>query len=220
MEFCSDIWREIKSYLFVYRKRGNKCDYCDSLWTKRYCDKERYLEIVQDGEVIDEKLFWAGVNSFNPFIGEIETRMNLKHYCLCDKCWNRKLLDYDTSGVRFEDEFFEYFGKTKKYINILAKIYLEEFLLQKHRLKETRNIQEKALEILENAVKRKNKYKLEVYNAKIEETKRMLEKRRRQRCANKSKAIFKEINGRKAIKEYNEKKISYVELIIKINKYR
>jgi hypothetical protein len=218
MEFCSDIWREIKSYLFVYRKRGDKCDYCDSLWTRRFCEKERDWDVVQDGKVIDSRFLWAGIDIINPFIAEIKTTMNLKHYCFCDKCWNRHLLSSTVAGVELEDGFFEYFGKTKKYINILAKIYVEEFLIKKHRLKETKNIQEKALEILEDTVKKNNKYHLKVYNAEIEEMKRMLEKRRRNRCADKSKSLFKEINGRKAIKDFNEKKISYVELITIINK--
>jgi hypothetical protein len=218
MEFCSDIWREIKSYLFVYRKRGDKCDCCDSLWTRRFCEKKFDFDLLQDGKIVHQDLIWAGVDGLNAFIGEIKRKVNLTHYCLCDKCWNSKLLHRYTSGVELEDGFFEYFGKTKKYINILAKIYVEEFLIKKHRLKETKNIQEKALEILEDTVKKNNKYHLKVYNAEIEEMKRMLEKRRRNRCADKSKSLFKEINGRKAIKDFNEKKISYVELITIINK--
>jgi hypothetical protein len=218
MEFCSDIWREIKSYLFVYRKRGDKCDCCDSLWTRRFCEKKFDFDLLQDGKIVHQDLIWAGVDGLNAFIGEIKRKVNLTHYCLCDKCWNSKLLHRYTSGERFEDEFFEYFGKTKKYINILAKIYVEEFLLQKHRLKETRNIQEKALEILVNSVKKEQKFKNRNGKKRIEEIMRQLERKKRYMCANKSKAIFKEINGRKAIKDFNEKKISYVELITIINK--
>lgn len=190
-EFCEDIWREIKSYIFVPRIRGDKCDECDEKWTKRFAIRE--TDVWWEGKQVKEyeknnsdiyryinKSYCVPI-THGDYPAEVnigtKNQVKLNHYC--DKCWAENTI-YEIGFIRcnFKNRFLNVVENNKKNQELVDKIFWrdENWLIKKHRLIETRNLQATAILIIEAMIKDYNKIVKEEFANTLKEHKKNLEK--------------------------------------------
>lgn len=230
-EFCDDLWREIKSYLFVPRTRGNKCDCCEKEWTRRFAVREtdcwwegkQVLERFQ-GVSIDGKVRCYNIPiPYGEFPAEVkvgtQNEVKLNHYC--DECWVENTIGWKSGKLsnftkaHFKNRFLNEVGKTDKNEKLVNKILFTEqnWLIKKHRLIETRQLQARAIRVLEAMIKDYNKIqKQEVTNEEKEYKEKLEEAKWRATQRFYTKMSIERFN-RDLLKKFQKGEINYTQFV-------
>ena len=241
-EFCDDLWREIKSYLFVPRTRGKKCDCCEKEWTRRFAVRE--TDVWWEGKQVLER--GQGISSdgkvrsysipipYDDFPAEVkvgsQNEVKLKHYC--DICWCRRLLSSGWGittfiGNHFGNRFLNTVENNKKNQKIVEKILFGErlqgqdyngwdenhWLIKKHRLIEGRQLQETATQILEAMIKDYNKITKQHFNEQVKEYKTRLEEAKWRATQRFYTKMSIERFNRDLLKKFQKGEVKYPEFV-------
>ena len=238
-EFCEDIWTEIKSYIFVPRTRGDKCDCCDKKWTRRFAVRE--TDIWWEGKQVCEPREWSNrltadgkVWSYSipiPYgdypaevkVG-VQNEVKLNHYC--DECWVENTIGWksgrlsDFTKQLFSNRFLNVVGKTDKNEKLVNKILFTEqnWLIKKHRLIETRQLQATAIQILEAMIKDFNKIQKQEITRREKEYKEKLEDAKVVACQRFYTKMSIERVNRDLLKKFEKGEIKYPEFVKKFKK--
>lgn len=226
-EFCEDIWREIKSYMFIKRTRGHKCDCCDNDWVK--CFAIRDTDVWWEGKQIEgHKIKSVHVPiKYGDFPAEVnigtQNQVKMKHYC--GKCWVKNVigfgseLSYLNDFIRqwFSNRFLNVVENNKKNKEIVDKIQYpndeENWLIKKHRLIATRDLQSTAIQILEEMIKDFNKIVKEKFDKTKKEYKEKLEERKWKATQLFYTKMEVERFNRDLIKKFEQGEIKYPEFV-------
>ena len=222
-EFCDDIWSEIKSYLFVPRKRGDKCDSCDDKWTKvigmRYWDcwwEGAKRALCLDGKNRDHQVPGSWGDYPHGISVGSSNEVELKHYC--NVCWVQHV------SSRIHNNFNEFRGLFKNKFDDtekIRKIYYEvidqfcagewnkHWLIKNHRIIATRKLQAEVLELIEKFIKDLNFSSNISFEDRVREMNGDLFRRRVSAYRRIWEPLMTERNNRKLLKDYADKKISY-----------
>lgn len=229
--FCDELWREIKSYLFVPRTRGNKCDTCERRWVKQY-------------GVLDYDLWWEGaelnfnegvslhsadgkscIPCFPSHLSVGEKRTTAVVYS-CEHCWVKNLTSWvgNYNGLyhfidrHFYNVFLNRVGKNKKnekIVNLIlnGKVNDDHWLIKKHRLTATRELQLTAKQVLDVLNNDYNKTTKQHFYRRKKEMINSIENGKVSACKKFWFPLMKEVKDREYIKLFNHGKIGYLELM-------
>ena len=225
-EFCDDLWREIKSYLFVPRTRGDKCDTCEKYWTKQYGVLECYVWWDKSGNAIhNHKKIPCDYNGF-PYDVNVKSKKKCYVKYSCNNCWFLHIMETSNNMCiysEFCDTFLERGGNTKKNRAITDSLFMkicypeDNWLIKNHRLTSTRNLQKIAQEILSDLLEKSN---LEIFETFCNIKHCMLTELEYYKidiCNTLWRPIFIEMRDRKNIQYFNQGKIDYIELKKRMN---
>jgi hypothetical protein len=230
-EFCDDIWSEIKSYLIKPRARGNKCECCDKKWTKSLGFRE--TDIWWEGKQVRATGYndWKNRDRDIPIpygdypvdikVGT-ENNFDLKYYC--DECWCIKLsaycyFDYFSGKENFKHKFLTRAGDNKKNREIVDKIRNshskpdDNWLLTKHRLVASRQLQKIAIECLVEVIKDANRYEIQDFIHKKEDFEKRLESAKINACERFYTKLSIERFNRDLLKKFEKGEVKYLEFV-------
>lgn len=234
-EFCDDLWREIKSYLFVPRIKKDKCDVkdCERCWTRQIgiLDGDVWWEgaesTTKDGRNRDYSVpcRW-GEFPIHLSIGE-EKKTFVKYFC--EECWVENLTQWarekECDGLYgfVQHNFYKVFinrvgrnDKNEKIVGLMFDRAEEHWLIKKHRLTATRELQKVAREVLLDLTKDYNKLTKQEFYRKKREMEERLFSSKINACISFWRPLMREVRDRKNIKLFNEGKMNYTELMKRI----